>query len=145
MTSHISGGNSAAWLSLSVQACAARHSLSDSCWDLGLRSLFFADFIVFKFWRKELEIIWSWLRQILKTRRPKLRMASLLMQALRRRKTTAGTFNNLLLCNFHWLYFSVDGKAKGMMCLVTGKRHLICQDIGSAVESLGEFDCHLSV
>ena len=24
------------------------------------------------------------------------------------------------------------------MCLVTGKRHLICQDIGSAVESLGE-------
>lgn len=33
---------------------------------------------------------------------------------------------------------SVDGKAKGMICLVTGKRHLICQDIGSAVESLGE-------
>jgi len=33
---------------------------------------------------------------------------------------------------------SVDGKAKGMMCLVTGKRHLICQDISSAVESLGE-------
>merc|ERR1711971_1348770 len=30
------------------------------------------------------------------------------------------------------------GKAKGMMCLVTGKRHLICQDISSAVESLGE-------
>merc|ERR1719435_91278 len=25
-----------------------------------------------------------------------------------------------------------------MMCLVTGKRHLICQDISSAVESLGE-------
>merc|ERR1719410_455993 len=25
-----------------------------------------------------------------------------------------------------------------MICLVTGKRHLICQDIGSAVESLGE-------
>lgn len=33
---------------------------------------------------------------------------------------------------------SVDSKAKGMICLVTGKRHLICQDIGSAVESLGE-------
>ena len=37
-------------------------------------------------------------------------------------------------------FFSVDGKAKGMMCLVTGKRHLICQDISSAVESLGELD-----
>ena len=35
--------------------------------------------------------------------------------------------------------YSVDGKAKGMICLVTGKRHLICQDIGSAVESLGEY------
>merc|ERR1712242_620057 len=33
---------------------------------------------------------------------------------------------------------SVDGKAKAMMCLVSGKRHLICQDIASAVTSLGE-------
>jgi len=33
---------------------------------------------------------------------------------------------------------SVDSKAKAMMCLVSGKRHLLCQDIASAVTSLGE-------
>jgi len=33
---------------------------------------------------------------------------------------------------------SADSKAKAMMCLVSGKRHLLCQDISSAVTSLGE-------
>jgi len=39
---------------------------------------------------------------------------------------------------------SANSKAKAMMCLVSGKRHLLCQDIASAVTSLGEA-CELLV
>merc|ERR1711992_212786 len=39
---------------------------------------------------------------------------------------------------------SGDSKARAMMCLVSGKRHLLVQDIAAATESLGEA-CELVV
>ena len=42
-------------------------------------------------------------------------------------------FTILLICST-----SKDNKAKAMMSLVSGKRHLLVQDISSAVSSLGE-------
>ena len=68
-------------------------------------------------------------------------MGNLLKPVQRRRMVTGSEQfhkQNSKLIKCFVTSISVDGKAKGMMCLVTGKRHLICQDISSAVESLGE-------
>ena len=59
---------------------------------------------------------------------------------LRRERERRGRSKNMTLIDFKHQIFSSskDKKAQAMMCLVSGKRHLLVQDISSAVTSLGE-------